>query len=74
MFSLVFNCNMVVFIFNVGIDMVAFIDVGKFWWKCCSGVMFGFIYDINLFGLIFVIMLGVIEVNLCVNFNNEWKC
>ena len=72
-FSPVLNRNTVTMILNAGIDMAAITDKGKPWRKRRSGMMLGFTYDINLTGLASATTLGVIEINLRVNLNNQRK-
>jgi type IX secretion system PorP/SprF family membrane protein len=72
-FSPVLNRNTVALILNAGIDMAALTDAGKPWRKRRSGITLGFTYDVNLSGLTSATTLGVIEVNLRANLNNERK-
>lgn len=72
-FSPVLNRNTVTLILNAGIDMATVTDWSRPWRKRRSGVTLGFTYDVNLAGLTSATTLGVIEVNLRANLNNERK-
>ncbi len=60
-------------ILNAGIDLRSAFDTGKPWRKRDSGILLGITYDLNLTGLTFNNTLGVLEINLRMNFEKEDK-
>lgn len=60
-------------IVNAGVDLRSVFDNGVPWRKRESGIVLGFTYDINLSGLTSDNTLGVIELNLRMNFEKKRK-
>lgn len=60
-------------ILNAGMDLKMFLDFNKPWRKRSSGFVLGIAYDINLSGLDSSRTLGVMEINLSMNFNQSRK-
>jgi hypothetical protein len=60
-------------IFNFGVDLKTVFDTGVRWVKRKEGMVLGFTYDLNLSGLNSSNTLGVMEINLRMNFEKERK-
>lgn len=60
-------------ILNAGIDLRSAFDTGKPWRKRDTGILLGITYDVNLSGLTFNNTLGVLEINLRMNFEKDRK-
>lgn len=60
-------------ILNAGVDLRSVFDNGVPWRKRDSGILLGITYDLNLSGLTFNNTLGVIEINLRMNFQKDRK-
>lgn len=69
----IFARNTTTLILNIGMDVRTFLDNGHRWDRRASGVVVGFSYDVPLNGVGSETTLGVLELNLRVNFGGDQK-